>query len=191
MNLIKIFYPKLYFSVLPALIAAGATIGATHMANRASAKGQRDANDANAEEAQKNRDFQERMSSTAFQRGVADAKAAGFNPLAAFPHPATTPMGSTPTMLNEKPNRGEIMNHAASVASDIMLKRELANTEKTKQVINHENAKTAAATAKIAAQDANIKTGRFGKAVGYISRAIDPIRGVIGGSVNSSTVHKD
>ena len=54
-------------------------------------KGTKDQNVASAQQAQKQMDFQERMSSTAIQRRMADLKAGGLNPILAGKHDASTP----------------------------------------------------------------------------------------------------
>ena len=76
-------------------------------ANRANKKIAREQMKFQGEQAQKQMDFQERMSNTQYQRAMQDMKAAGLNPILAYNQGgAGTPSGSAPSgasanMVNE------------------------------------------------------------------------------------------
>lgn len=78
------------------------SLAAAQMANVASAISAERQYRFNAEEAKKHRDWQERMSNTAYQRQVADLKAAGLNPVLGYMQGqgATTPSGSAASGAN-------------------------------------------------------------------------------------------
>ncbi len=86
--------------------------------------GQKQANQANVGLAREQMAFQERMSSTAYQRSMQDMKKAGLNPLLAYTQGgASTPSGSSTQVSNE-------VSSAMSNAAD--LARTNADTAKTR-----------------------------------------------------------
>lgn len=90
--------------------------------------GQEDANDQNrqiaeqnsafnAEQASINRDFQERMSNTSYQRAVKDMQASGLNPMLAYSQGgASSPTGNMATAVSPAPMQNKIAAGVTSAA---------------------------------------------------------------------------
>lgn len=109
--------------VTAGMILGGAGIAGDLIGGMSNNAAIRDTNRANAQIAADNRAFQERMSSTAHQRQVADMRAAGLNPiLSASQGGSSTPAGATATMQAEDNKYlGSAIGKLGSTAKDTML----------------------------------------------------------------------
>lgn len=142
----------------PAGIAAGGALGGSMM----SWFGQQETNKMNREMMDKQMAFQERMSGTAYQRAVADMKAAGINPMLAVNNGgASTPNGSIAEMKSPTQTMAELLPAAVTSAynmkqMDAQIDQIKANERKTnadavtsiaQAKYYNQQAETAAATA--------------------------------------------
>lgn len=110
--------------MLPALISGGASV----IGGLLGRSGQNSANQANLQIARENREFQERMSSTANQRAAKDLEKAGLNRILAFGRPASTPAGNVATMQNvNKPVQEGINAGVTNALQASLLKAQIKN----------------------------------------------------------------
>lgn len=130
------------------LASAGSAIAGGYFASQ----GQKEANSANQAMSREQMAFQERMSSTAYQRATADMKAAGLNPmLAASNGGASSPSGAMASSANAKAALGEGISSAGRAAGveRLLMQAQLdktkaetaatvesANTQRTQQALN-------------------------------------------------------
>lgn len=119
---------------------------------------EREQNAFNAEQAQADRDFQEYMSNTEYQRGVADMRAAGVNPALAIGNGgASAPSGA----MAQGSGSGSYGSSMSDLMQLLLLKpqRDLMEKQGTAAILNAEAAKEQAAAA---SKNAGTREGELG-----------------------------
>lgn len=103
---------------------AASNIGSTLLGGIIGSKGQSSANRANLQIAREQMKFQERMSSTAYQRSAKDLEAAGLNRILALGSPSSSPGGASAVMQNPKAALGEAVGKTTAKGLEAKITRQ-------------------------------------------------------------------
>lgn len=154
-------------SLISGLIAGGLNFWGQHEANRWNRKMAREQMDFQAGQTKQQMDFQERMSSTAYQRAVADMQAAGINPILAAGASASSPGGASASGA---------MAHTqsetkAAVMAAIAARQASANVEMTKAMTKNIMAELPGKEV-----EANIYGSKYGRTLKVLQMMSGPIQ---------------
>lgn len=149
------------FGIDDVIIGAALTAGAGIFSAKSAERAQEKTNDQNYQASKEQMAFQERMSSTAHQREVADLRAAGLNPVLSAHGGASSPGGAMATRVNPQQSSPERILSSARAATDMLsaraninLTNQTTETQKSQKALNEANARLA---------DANTVTATGGK----------------------------
>lgn len=150
--------------IIAGIIAAGSAAGAGINAASQSSTNQKNkemqdaTNQMQKEEAENNRRFQERMSSTAYQRTMADMKTAGLNPILAYDKGgASSPTGAQASFTaptQQAVNYGDMVGRGTTSAMDGMLKAKDFENVNAQVELNKQASLKQAADTQVSAQSA-------------------------------------
>lgn len=156
-------------------------VGGDIYSARQIAGGARDANSMSLQSARERMAFEERMSSTAHQREVADLQAAGLNPVLSAQHGgASTPSGDSIDAVNEAPDYRGVLPHAVSTAINLKrMEKEFQNIDAnigyTNSAAGNQKAQAGAAAAqrdlsKAEEEAVRVQTGQRAMDLGFDTR---------------------